>query len=103
MLSFLLLPLVFAAPCRLSEDDVNTTVINLFDCDPPSDLFDRFLFVKNFSLSTNLLELDRSQQHSWRPNQSPIDVLVTSVRPGPCMELARGVERHFGRSRSALF
>jgi hypothetical protein len=46
----LLLPLVFAVPCRLSEYDVNTTVLNLFDCDPPSDLFDQFFFVKNFSL-----------------------------------------------------
>jgi hypothetical protein len=47
LLLFLLLPLVFAAPCRLPEYDVNTTVLNLFDCDPPSDLFEKFLFVKN--------------------------------------------------------
>ncbi len=55
LLLLLLLPLVFAAPCRLSEYDVNTTVLNLRDCDPPSDLFDRFLFVKKFSLSTKAI------------------------------------------------
>jgi ankyrin repeat protein len=49
----LLLPLVFAEPCSLSDYDVNTTALSLFDCDPPSDLFDRFLFVKKISLSSS--------------------------------------------------
>jgi ankyrin repeat protein len=60
----LLLPLVFAEPCSLSQYYVNTTVLNLLNCDPPSDLFDRFSFVTRFSLSLPLCYRSNARERS---------------------------------------
>jgi hypothetical protein len=66
MMLLFLLPAVFAVLCDMSDIDANTTVLNLVDCDPPSDLFDRFLFVKNFSLSPVGLICPQASSNSIR-------------------------------------